>query len=157
MSGAGPWDNIKCNPGCALPKVNGKHVGACHDKYWLERRKKAPLPWCVLDRSDDDEYPRSPFDPFRFEVVSEDTCYTVASDLTEDEAGMIVEACNAHDTLRAENERLRDALELIAANTSSCISQCKSTGDVSLLRVHATVVSVQIMARAALKGGGDTE
>ena len=49
-----------------------------------------------------------------------------------------------------QRDALREALELIAAHTSNCIEQCRAENNASLLRVHATVVSVQIMARKAL-------
>ena len=54
------------------------------------------------------------------------------------------------DILTAQRNALREALELIAAHTSNCIEQCRAENNASLLRVHATVVSVQIMARKAL-------
>ena len=55
-----------------------------------------------------------------------------------------------HDSLVSQRDAMREALELIAAHTSNCIEQCRAENNASLLRVHATVVSVQIMARKAL-------
>ena len=52
--------------------------------------------------------------------------------------------------ITAQRDALREALELVAAHTSNCIEQCRAENNASLLRVHATVVSVQIMARKAL-------
>ena len=60
------------------------------------------------------------------------------------------EDCRNLLALISERDALREALELIAAHTSNCIEQCRAENNASLLRVHATVVSVQIMARKAL-------
>ena len=68
-------------------------------------------------------------------------------------------ACSGHPfdptlCVACERDALREALELIAATTSNCISQCRAENNASLLRVHSTVVSVQIAARSALAKGG---
>ena len=60
------------------------------------------------------------------------------------------EAVKRMIALTAHRDALREALELIAAHTSNCIEQCREENNASLLRVHTTVVSVQIMARKAL-------